>query len=76
MESNETEALNYLLTELNRVNYSFNSAVNLGIKSSPAPISQEMGEEIQEPGQLAQSGLSYLADEDISRLVAIGLDEF
>lgn len=76
MECEPSEALNYVLTELNRVNFSFNSSVNLGVNGSPIypPILQNS--EVQEPGQLAQLGLSYLADPDIQRLVAVGLDEF
>jgi hypothetical protein len=75
MESDPTEALNYLLTELNRINYSFNSSVNLNLQSFQAPKSLEIAEEIavSMPGQ---SELDYVADADIRRLIAIGLDEF
>ena len=76
MECNQTETLNYLLTELNRVNYSFNSAVSLGIKGFSTPKSQEIGEVSEESGQLAESGLSYLPDAAINRLISIGLEEF
>ncbi len=59
MECDCGEALNYLLLELKRVNYSFGSQVNLGIQSSnPSP-------EIPiEPGQLPMSGLSYVAENE------------
>jgi hypothetical protein len=75
MESDPTEAVNYLLTELHRINYSFNSSVNLNLQSFQAPKSLEIAEEIavSMPGQ---SELDYVADADIRRLIAIGLDEF
>lgn len=76
MECEPTEALNYLLVELNRIKFSFNSSVSLGVNSSPVQLPVLENSEIQEPGQLAQSGLSYVADPDISRLMALGLDEF
>jgi hypothetical protein len=73
----QTEVVNYLLTELKRVNYSFNSQVNLGINVSPE-VSTAVLEtpQLEEPGQHAQSGISYLNDPVIERLVALGLDEF
>lgn len=73
----QTEVLNYLLTELKRINYSFNSSVSLGINTSPVPsiLPSELPQ-IEEPGQYAQSGLSYINDPAIERLLAIGLDDF
>lgn len=67
-----TEVVNYLLVELRRVNFSFNSEINLGINTASSveiPI---------EPGQFPMSGLAYINDTDpvIERLVTAGLEEF
>lgn len=72
----QTEVINYLLTELKRINYSFNSSVNLGINISPvlSTLPSEVPE-IEASGY-AQSGLAYINDPTIERLVALGLDEF
>ena len=73
MECDCGEALNYLLVELRRVNFSFNFQINLGIKASPMSVETPI-----EPGQMAMSGLSYIADIDpvIERLVSVRLEDF
>lgn len=76
MECQPVEALNYLLTELNRVNYSFNSAVSLNIQSFKAPLSSQIVEEIEQPYRVVESTFNCAVDPDISRLIAIGLEEF
>ena len=70
--SDYTEVINYLLTELRRVNYSFNAQVNLGI-NDPQIVETEAP---TEPGQYAMSGLSAINDPLIERLVTAGLEEF
>ena len=70
--SDYTEVINYLLTELRRVNYSFNAQVNLGINAHQI-IEPESP---TEPGQYAMSGLSAINDPLIERLVTAGLEEF
>ncbi len=74
MECDCGEALNYLLVELRRINFSFNSQINLGINASPLPVIEKP----IEPGQMAMSALSYIADTDpvIERLVSVGLEDF
>lgn len=60
MECDCGEALNYLLVELRRVNYSFGAQVNLGIHT------YQIVEPLQptEPGQLPMFGLSYVAENE------------
>ena len=71
-----TEVINYLLTELKRIGYSFNAEVSLGIADrsvSSLPIEPT---EPTEPGQYAMSAFSAVNDPVINRLVGIGLEEF
>ncbi len=72
MECDCGEALNYLLVELKRVNFSFNSEINLGININSSV------EKPVEPGQLPMSALAYINETDpvIERLVPAGLEEF
>lgn len=67
-----SEVINYLLTELKRINYSFNAEVNLGIN---APTFERESHPT-EPGQYAMSALSAINDPVVDRLLAVGLEQF
>lgn len=78
MECDSTEALNYLLTELKRVNYSFNGQVSLTTAKPVTESSIQSNEETFGTGNLREIVEKDLAETDptIKRLLAIGLDEF
>lgn len=73
MECSPNEAINYLLTELRRINYSFGAEATLRINASNTEPERPI-----EPGQFPMSGLAYINDSDpvIERLVTAGLEEF
>lgn len=71
----QTEVVNYLLTELKRINYSFNAEVNLGISTTQV-IAHIPKLEPEEPGQFALSGLSAINDPALERLISIGIEQF
>lgn len=72
-----TEVINYLLTELKRIGYSFNAEVSLGIGVN-APTSHSGISELTEPGQYPMSGMSAVMDCDpvIDRFISVGLEQF
>ena len=82
MESDPTEALNYLLTELRRVNFSFNSITTLSIAK---PLTESSTESLAQTDeacfgtghlrQIVEKDLSEI-DPTIQKLLAVGLDEF
>lgn len=77
MECDEpTEVINYLLTELKRIGYSFNAEVSLGIASSNTTSYPYESSEPTEPGQYAMSAFSAVNDPLIDHLISVGLDEF
>lgn len=82
MECDPTEAVNYAITELRRINYSFNSKVSLGLGSE---LSLTGCVEVESENQsVASTGslMSFLETQPIAHdpvvehLLAVGLDEF
>lgn len=85
MESDPTEAINYLLTELRRVGYSFNSGVTLAVGSLETTRStenHELGYAIEpevKPKTLGSTGSLMAAltkDPVIERILTAGLEQF
>lgn len=85
MESDPTEALNYLLTELRRVGYSFNSNVTLAVGAyTPTPSTENhgLGQVIEpelNPKTLGSTGSLMAAltkDPVIEHLLTAGLEQF
>ncbi len=70
MESNPAEAINYLLTELRRVGYSFNSNITLAVGFEPMRSieSHDLGYSIE-----AEVNPK---DPTIQHLLSVGLEEF
>ena len=85
MESNPAEAVNYLLTELKRVGYSFNSDLTLRVGSLELTRSTEtdnlsyaVNPEVQ-TNSLGSTDLLVAAvtkDPTIQHLLSLGLEEF
>lgn len=77
-----TEVINYLLTELRRIHYSFNAEATLTIQVASETFSSELEwEQPTEPGQYAMSAFSAVMDESssdpvIDRLLTVGLEQF
>jgi hypothetical protein len=85
MEVDPTEAVNYLLTELRRVGYSFNSNVTLAVgdfKPSRSTENQEQGHSFEietKPKELGSTGSLMNAlskDPVIERILTAGLEVF
>lgn len=80
MESDPTEAVNYLLTELRRVGYSFNSNVTLAIGGSTETHGLSRAIEIDSnPKTLGSTGSLMEAltkDPVIERILTAGLEQF
>lgn len=85
MESDPTEAVNYLLTELRRVGYSFNSGVTLAVGDHTPTRSTEnyeLGYAIEpevKPKTLGSTGSLMAAlskDPVIEHLLTAGLEQF
>lgn len=85
MESDPTEAVNYLLTELRRVGYSFNSGVTLAVGNlQPTRLTEnhELGYSIEpelNPKTLGSTGSLMAAltkDPVIEHLLTAGLEQF
>lgn len=85
MESDATEAINYLLTELRRVGYSFNSGVTLAVGSLEGTRSTEnhgLDRAIEidsNPKTLGSTGSLMAAlskDPVIERILTAGLEQF
>lgn len=80
MESDPTEAVNYLLTELRRVGYSFNSNVTLAVGGSTENhgLGQAIEPEVN-PKALGSTGSLMAAlskDPVIEHLLTAGLEQF
>ena len=79
MESDPTETINYLLTELRRVGYSFNSNVTLavgGTQLSSTSDYQPFEEKAVELGSTGSLMSALEKDPLIERLISVGLDQF
>lgn len=82
METDPTEVVNYLLTELRRVGYSFNSGVTLavgGLESSRSADSDRVTESQTKPKELGSTGSLMAAvakDPVIERILTAGLEVF
>lgn len=85
MEGDPTEAINYLLTELRRVGYSFNSGVTLavgGLEPTRLTENHEQGYAIEpkvNPKELGSTGSLMAAlsnDPVIERILTAGLEVF
>jgi hypothetical protein len=85
MEVNPSEAVNYLLTELRRVGYSFNSGVTLSVGSFYPNASthnyepDRIIESDLKPNTTGLSGSLFTAvakDPTIQHLISVGLEEF
>lgn len=85
MECDPTEALNYLLTELRRVGYSFNSGVTLAVGSlelTRPTENQGLGHAIEpelKPKEVGTTGSLFAAvakDPVIERILTAGLEVF
>jgi hypothetical protein len=82
METDSTEAINYLLTELRRVGYSFNSGVTLtvgGLESGRFTDPDRATEPQTKPKELGSTGSLMAAvskDPVIERILTAGLEVF
>ncbi len=79
MESDPTEVVNYLLTELRRVGYSFNSGVTLAVGNFTLTPPTENHDSKVKPVELGSTGSLMAAvakDPVIERILTAGLEHF
>lgn len=80
MECDPTEAINYLLTELRRIGYSFNSGVTLAVGGQTQTAEPDRTTEHQVKAQELGSTGSLMAalsnDPIIERILTAGLEVF
>jgi hypothetical protein len=79
MEVEPSEAVNYLLLEIKRVGYSFNSGINLAVGSLEK--TQEIATTVEDnpPIPMGSTGSLMRAlqnDPVIEKLISVGLDQF
>jgi hypothetical protein len=76
METDPAEAVNYLLTELRRVGYSFNANVTLTVGGFELGHASEAEVKPKELGSTGSLMAAVAKDPMIQHLLSVGLEEF